>query len=261
MTQYMQRRSNIRHAKFMAVLLAMFLVGMSTGLSFATEVFQSGTRRVHVLELYTSEGCSSCPPADRWVSDLKGDKRLWHELVPVAFHVDYWNDIGWRDRFSSHVFSDRQRRYARTKGLSTVYTPGFLLDGREWRSFFGLRRLALDKDPGAGNLIVKLEQQTVQVTYQSTDHEHEPLVFNIALLGFNLVTRVEAGENRGKQLHHDFAVLGYKSAPLSALKDVFTATTQLPPVAIQAPQSGLAVWINNGDDPTPLQATGGWIYK
>jgi hypothetical protein len=255
----MQRSLYIRHAKFMVVLLTMFLVDMSTGLSFATEVFQSGTRRVHVLELYTSEGCSSCPPADRWFSALKGDKRLWHELVPVAFHVDYWNDIGWRDRFSSHIFSDRQRRYARTKGLSTVYTPGFLLDGREWRSFFGLRRLALDKESDAGNLIVKLEQQSVQVSYHSAGHKQSPLVFNIALLGFNLVTRVEAGENHGKQLHHDFAVLGYKTAPLSAVKDVFTGTTHLPHIAIHAPQSGLAVWINNEGDPTPLQATGGWI--
>lgn len=243
------------------MFLAMSLLVIFTGLSFAAEVFQSGAHRVHVLELYTSEGCSSCPPADRWFSKLKGDERLWRELIPIAFHVDYWNDIGWRDRFSSHVFSERQRRYARHQGLSTVYTPGFLLDGREWRSFFGLRKLTLDTDSGAGNLLVRLDQQIVQVSYQPVGRGHIRPVLNIAVLGFDLVTRVEAGENHGQQLHHDFAVLGHKTVPMSAAEEGYTGTTQLPPVTIHAPQSGIAVWINNEGDLMPVQATGGWLWR
>jgi len=259
--QIMQRRPDGRYPHPLAVFLPMFLCVVFTGFSFAADVFQSGTQRVHVLELYTSEGCSSCPPADHWLSGLKEDDRLWRELIPIAFHVDYWNDIGWRDRFSSHVFSERQRRYARDKGLATVYTPGFLLDGREWRSFFGLRKVTLDADAGAGNLMVRLDQQTVQASYQPEGREPARLVLNIAVLGFDLVTRVEAGENRGKQLKHDFTVLSYKTAPMSAAEDGYTGTMQLPPVTINAPQSGIAVWINNEDDLTPLQATGGWIKQ
>ena len=259
--QIMQRRPDCRYAHPLAVYMTLSLFVTCTGWSFAADVFQSGTQRVHVLELYTSEGCSSCPPADRWFSELKEDDRLWRELIPLAFHVDYWNDIGWRDRFSSHVFSERQRRYARDTGRSTVYTPGFLLDGREWRSFFGLRQVTLDTNAVAGNLMVRLDQQTVQASYQPGGREHNRLVLNIAVLGFDLVTTVEAGENRGKQLHHDFAVLGYKTAPMSAAEDGYTGTTQLPPVTIHAPQCGIAVWINNEGDLAPLQATGGWVQR
>lgn len=255
----MQRGLNCKYAGTVPVILITFLVIICPGLSFATEVFQSGTQRVSVLELYTSEGCSSCPPADRWLSDLKKDDRLWREMIPIAFHVDYWNDIGWRDRFSSPAYSERQRQYARSKGLSTVYTPGFLLNGREWRTFFGLRKLPLEPDSGAGNLTVSLDQQTIQATYLTGGQVITQPVLNIAVLGFDLFTQVEAGENHGKQLKHDFAVLGYKTAPMSATEHGYTSSTQLPRISIHAPRSGIAVWISAKGDLTPLQAAGGWI--
>jgi hypothetical protein len=226
---------------------------------FAAEVFESGNGRVSVLELYTSEGCSSCPPADRWLSGLKEDKRLWKQLIPVAFHVDYWNYIGWPDRFSTVSYSDRQRHYARGKGLSTVYTPGFLLNGQEWRSYFGLRHLSLDSGTDAGKLTVNVDQQTVQATYKPAGQRITKPVLNIAVLGFDLVTKVEAGENRNKQLKHDFTVLGYSTVPMATEDGAYSATTQLPEVSIVAPRTGLAVWINEQGDQTPIQATGGWL--
>lgn len=75
---------------------------------------ESGEERVRVIELFTSEGCSSCPPADAWLSGLMDDPGLWNSLIPVAFHVDYWDHIGWKDRFSDAAFTERQRRYAST---------------------------------------------------------------------------------------------------------------------------------------------------
>jgi hypothetical protein len=77
-------------------------------------MFTSPTTQVPLIELYTSEGCSSCPPADRWLSALTQDARLWQGMVPVAFHVDYWDDIGWKDRFASPNHGLRQRHYALT---------------------------------------------------------------------------------------------------------------------------------------------------
>src|SRR5687768_10063986 len=74
--------------------------------------FQSGPNRTALLELYTSEGCSSCPPAEAWLSRVKSDARLWKEFVPVAFHVDYWDYLGWRDPFGMANYSERQRAYA-----------------------------------------------------------------------------------------------------------------------------------------------------
>src|ERR1043166_1377606 len=73
--------------------------------------FQSSEQRTPLIELYTSEGCSSCPPAEAWLSKLKTEAGLWKDFVPVAFHVDYWDHLGWRDRFASAVFTERQRAY------------------------------------------------------------------------------------------------------------------------------------------------------
>ena len=246
----------------MKLLKAFFILSLLIiSVSSSAEVFQSNGKHVSVLELYTSEGCSSCPPADRWLSSLKDDDRLWKELVPVAFHVDYWNNIGWTDRFSSENYSDRQRRYARSKGLSTVYTPGFLLNGKEWRSFFGLRYLSLKPDQDSGNLMVKVDKQNLQATYKSSGISISKPVLNVAILGFDLETQVKAGENRGKQLRHDFTVLGYKTIPMSPSENGYISDAQLPDISTDAPRLGIAVWVNEQGDQTPIQATGGYLGK
>jgi len=78
----------------------------------AETTFQSGPQRVALLEVYTSEGCSSCPPAESWLSEFKNQARLWKEIVPVAFHVDYWDGLGWKDRFAKEEYTSRQRAYS-----------------------------------------------------------------------------------------------------------------------------------------------------
>lgn len=114
--------------RFFPILLAM------TSLAAAGEItIESPATRVHLVELFTSEGCSSCPPADDWLRGLKTERGLWREFVPVAFHVDYWDNLGWPDRLASPRFTERQRAYAAAWRANTVYTPGFVLDGREWR--------------------------------------------------------------------------------------------------------------------------------
>jgi hypothetical protein len=95
--------------------------------------FKSGENQAALVELYTSEGCSSCPPAEAWLSRLKDGPGLWKEFVPVAFHVDYWDYLGWRDKWSAEAFSARQRAYASAWHNDNIYTPGFILNGSEWR--------------------------------------------------------------------------------------------------------------------------------
>ena len=75
--------------------------------------FESSTEQVGLLELYTSEGCSSCPPADEWLSQLKENPGVWSQFIPIALHVDYWDYIGWKDRYASPSHAQRQRQYAR----------------------------------------------------------------------------------------------------------------------------------------------------
>lgn len=238
-----------------------FIISGYAAEAFAVQTFHSGNQRVSVLELYTSEGCSSCPPADRWLGELKNDDRLWRELIPVAFHVDYWNYIGWPDRFASEHYSERQRRYARTENVTTVYTPGFVLNGREWRSFFGLQRLSLVNEK-AGVLELNVDGNHVTGTYTPLEQNAGSVDINIAILGFDLETRVNAGENRGKVLRHDFTVLGLVKKMMQRNGDnTFTVSSRLPDTVVTAPRMAIAAWVNLSGDQAPVQAAGGWLTQ
>src|SRR5882672_2702112 len=116
--------------------------------------FQSVEQQTALLELYTSEGCSSCPPAEAWLTRLKDDPALWRNFVPVAFHVDYWDHLGWRDPWAAKAFSERQRNHAESWSAASVYTPGFVLNGKEWRGWPGLRTLPPLRKEKAGVLTV-----------------------------------------------------------------------------------------------------------
>ncbi len=215
----------------------------------------SGEGRTHLLELFSSEGCSSCPPADAWVSRLRSEIGLWRFFVPVAFHVDYWNRLGWHDRFSRAAFTDRQRRYADHWKNDRVYTPGFTLDGREWRP--GAAPKSRD-GRHAGQLSVRaLGPLTYEVRFRPPrPGEHSATV---ALLGNGLMTEVRDGENAGSTLHHDFVVLALKEAPLAAGADKaeLVARIDLPAPAVTAPRLSVAAWVTRPGSPEPLQAVGG----
>lgn len=127
--------TKILTTKFATLVSGGLLACMATSILAAPFVIESPPERVALLELYTSEGCSSCPPADRWLSELKTNNELWTRVVPVAFHVDYWDYLGWPDRFAAASFSNRQREYALQGAVSTVYTPGLIYNGSEWRDW------------------------------------------------------------------------------------------------------------------------------
>src|SRR5881409_4325855 len=109
------------------IAAVMMVIWLAAGYIFASEpkTFESGDTQSSLIELFTSEGCSSCPPAEKWLSALKSSSDLWKKAVPVAFHIDYWDHPGWRDRFAKPEFTSRQRRYAAAWGGDSVYTPGF----------------------------------------------------------------------------------------------------------------------------------------
>lgn len=222
-------------------------------------VLESPASRVSVLELYTSEGCSSCPAADRWLSGLKDDSRLWKEVVPVAFHVDYWDYIGWADRFASPLFTERQRSHAAARGWRTVYTPGLVLAGEEWRGWFKRPTLQLDAGPETGTLRISVAGQGLSGEFTPAAGLAGDLELHVAVLGFGLATEVRAGENGGRTLEHDFVVLGYGRTPMRADQGRYEAQTSMPAPVARAPRLGLAAWISSASDPRPLQAVGGWL--
>ena len=114
-----------------------FLLGAVVISSAAESRFESGPQQTALIELYTSEGCSSCPPAEAWMSRLKNDPGLWKKFVPIAFHVDYWDRLGWRDRFSSQRWTERQLGYAALWRSDSVYTPAVVRNGSELRNWSG----------------------------------------------------------------------------------------------------------------------------
>jgi len=215
--------------------------------------------RTTLIELYTSEGCSSCPPAERWLSRIQDDPRLWKQIVPLAFHVDYWNYLGWRDRFADARFSQRQDAYQQHDYLRTVYTPGVMKNGREWRGWsYGDIPKSTHEDQ-AGILKATIEDEKASAQFIPVHRGQSRLMLNVALLGSHLSTRVAAGENAGKILRHDFVVLNFQQFTQASQDGQFR--WKLPGLLKSARRdtSAIALWITAVDDPTPLQAAGGWI--
>lgn len=215
--------------------------------------FDSGTKRVALVELFTSQGCNSCPPAERWLGELQNDPRLWRELVPIAFHVDYWDGLGWRDQFASPAFSQRQRQYRREGQVGSVYTPGFVVDGREWQGWF--RRGPLPAPASSlGRLTLNLKGEKVGANYSGASSSR--LKLHLAVLGVGIRSHIGAGENTGKTLPQDFTVLGYAAVE----SDQPQWQTRLPRYAApEGARLALAAWVSLPNSQVPLQAVGGWL--
>jgi hypothetical protein len=222
---------------------------------------ETAENQVSLLELYTSEGCNSCPPAETWLSELKTSPKLWRTLVPVAFHVDYWDSLGWKDRFGSKEYSERQRAYGDFWKSRSVYTPGFVLDGSEWKGWFhhetsppaASKRAGVLRASSADGVEWTLSFRPVASPSQS---RYE---FHATLLGFDLASHVTAGENRGRELAHDFVVLKLVQAQARVEGGVVETTVHLDSRQAAAPRLGLAVWVEVPNHAEPLQALGGWI--
>jgi hypothetical protein len=169
----------------------------------------SGTTRAALVELYTSEGCSSCPPADQQLHKLT---MAGPRVIPLALHVDYWDDIGWKDRYAQPSFTQRQVWEVEANRHRTPFTPHFFVNGREiedWRSDLDMNlrastqpsmaRVAIVAEPqGAGNLHVKVDG-----TVLAAAKAHGPLQLFVVVTEGGLSSQVDAGENRGVRLEHD----------------------------------------------------------
>jgi hypothetical protein len=147
------------------LLLALALLHTRSALAEKL-TFNSGNRQVTLLELYTSQGCSSCPPAERWLNEYVDAAELWTGIVPLAFHVDYWDYIGWEDVYASGEYGERQRSYARAGKARGVYTPGLFANGREWRGWtLRVTPRASNREPG--DLSVSVETGRVTATFDA----------------------------------------------------------------------------------------------
>jgi hypothetical protein len=174
-----------------------------------------------VVELFTSEGCSSCPPADALLGQLRDDKALnGIDVIPLGFHVDYWNYLGWQDRFSSHAFSQRQEQYASKLALNGAYTPQMIVNGTDQfvGSNSGQAHAAITRAAAAQSLAtidLSAAQDKLHVNVRSSGKGDGDVL--LAVTEDNLTNKIGAGENGGRVLRHsavvrDFRVLGKLNA-------------------------------------------------
>ncbi|MEK6551590.1 MAG: DUF1223 domain-containing protein [Pseudomonadota bacterium] len=190
---------------------------------------RSGPGTVALLELYTSEGCSSCPPAERWLNSLAPGGLAPGRVVPLALHVDYWNHLGWRDPFSQQRFTARQVAYKTRADARSVYTPQMFFNGREYLGWYRREDLARTLE----TVNRQAERASIRVHIAKPDHRsidiktdvvlrekgaHDRMEAYLVLYENRLATRVSAGENRGEHLQHDH-VVRHLQGPLALKPD------------------------------------------
>ena len=214
-------------------------------------IARSTAQQTLLIELYTSEGCNSCPPADRWLSSLKGRP----QVLAAAFHVDYWDRLGWVDRFGSPRHTERQAQQQRSSGAGFSYTPQVLANGRDWRGAPTLP--ILDKAA-----LVQVDAQRVgaqQVAVQVLPKAGAPARLGLwwAMLEDGHVSAVRAGENQGVTLHHDLVVRQYGLLPAWAASTGQPAALAIDLAAAQekgGPKARLLMVVTEASTGAPLQA-------
>jgi hypothetical protein len=245
------------------LFLLMFLVplGVQGGQCKAT----SPQTTTALVELYTSEGCDSCPPADRWLSSLGTKGYTPDRVVPIALHVDYWDYIGWKDPYAKALFSSRQRRLAQVMRAKVVYTPQVLLQGVDFRRWYG---------PGFDEAVAKINARPsrarIELSLESAAGGHFPVEVRaevvepaqrtdaglyLAAYENKLVSAVGAGENRGKTLMHDYVAFEWVG-PLGFGPDGRVSVRRslpLLPKAVAA-NSGVVAFVQNRSNAEVLQA-------
>ncbi|HSA89801.1 MAG TPA: DUF1223 domain-containing protein [Burkholderiales bacterium] len=239
-----------------------FLAGMVLVLPVhaAQCVSESGPGTAALVELYTSEGCSSCPPAERWLGTLS-NRYSGTAVVPLALHVDYWDYIGWKDPYAKREFSLRQRKLSQLQRLALVYTPQVVLQGRDFRRW-GTRAFdeaveRINSQPAKARLklsLVRADAQGLEV--EASAELLKPasdVVLYLAAYRSRLESRVTAGENRGRILTHDHVVLEWLGPFDVETRRIERRMLPLLPGA-SAANSGVAAFVQDRRTAEVLQA-------
>ena len=223
---------------------------------------ESGPQTTALVELYTSEGCDSCPPADRWLSGTFAPGRPPEGAIALAFHVDYWDRLGWKDRFAAPAWTQRQYDSARARRSDLVYTPQVLLQGRDvdWRdgSRVAAAVAAAAHAPARASVALAAVPQADAVAVSVVAQVPAPAdrrgarVF-VALTGEHLVSEVKAGENAGKRLVHDHVVRALGDVAIDAA-GTGTGTVVLPWPAEAGAAVTVSAFVQNVENGAVLQA-------
>ena len=241
-----------------AFFLAVPSISLADGLTVKSP---PGTNAV--IELYTSEGCSSCPPADKWISDYAPASKANDGVIALAFHVDYWNYLGWKDVYSKPEFTARQRLLGSINQQRTIYTPEFFVNATETRRANRIPKSVakINNTPSTWDLVLtsSLEggsKNTVSVEFKGVAKaEPKGTELYLALYENNIVRKIDRGENKNKTLHHDFVVRDW-IGPISFKKgnSINYKHTIKMPLDSDAQNTGIAAILVESKTGTTLQA-------
>ncbi len=249
--------------------MALALIGLaSVAHAEAAVCSASTTDRTNVLvELFTSEGCSSCPPADRWLSALGMGPAVPARVVPIAWHVDYWDAIGWKDRFAQAGFSARQHALAQIRRERVVYTPQVLVQGQDFRRWSGggLEDVVarINARPARARIALSITGRSttgieveVQAGLLGDSPRPDPASYTLHLAAYasRLKTWVEAGENEGRALEHDYVAFGAAGPIPLGPKGAVVQRHRLALPAAAAGTSGVVAFVQNTHTAEVLQA-------
>jgi hypothetical protein len=204
------------------------LIGMMSilGLTKPAQKDSTGNKKSEtgfaVVELFTSQGCSSCPPADRVLAELADSIDDQQQVYLLSFHVDYWNQLGWNDPYSLAASTDRQKAYARAWSSRRVYTPQMVVNGT-WEFNGGNERKARRSiseslsQPARSSIRLSTRvsnDTTSAVVSYEIEGEAEDHLLNLALVSPEQINEVPRGENRGRKLRHVNVVRAFRSQRL-----------------------------------------------
>lgn len=245
------RSSHVARAAVTLTLLAASAV-------YADCSVRSGPKTAALIELYTSEGCSSCPPADRALSRL-AEEQPSAGVIPLALHVDYWDYIGWRDPYAQSGFGERQRWLAGVGGRRSVYTPQFFAGGLEVGPVAGglpAAIRAIQDRPARARLALNVRSRGAgfDLEVEATDVAAGPMVLQVAVLESRLTSAVNAGENRGETFIHDRVVRQWLPPVPVAGAHAMTRAVIAPKPAWRADQLAVVAFVQDSVSGEVLQA-------
>ncbi|SPE43469.1 conserved exported hypothetical protein [Candidatus Sulfopaludibacter sp. SbA3] len=205
-------------------------------------------RQPVLVELFTSEGCSSCPPADRLLEQLD------RQAIVLSEHVDYWNQLGWKDPFSSHAFTQRQEDYGRQLKTQGPYTPQMVVDGAtEFLGSDSSRALQeLSKAGQRPKAAVHISRTPAGLQVEVADAPHSATVF-LALADNSASSQVAAGENNGRRLHHVAVVRSIRKLGAVKKGSGFSQAVALP-----GPEQRAVVFVQESDQ-GPIDGAAVWM--
>lgn len=221
---------------------------------------KSDIKQTTLLELFTSEGCNSCPPADEWVNTFLKNDKLFKEVIPVVFHVDYWDRLGWVDKFATNKYTKRQYSYSHAWKKSSVYTPGFILNGKEFKNWRSYKKGFQFLNKKVGVLKANITNNKIKINFNSIYNENRKILIEVSITGMNFISKVKAGENNGEIFNHSFVSVALDTYQNKIKDGSLQQTIPLPKFTKDNNRKyAITIWISDANTKEVIQSVASYL--